>query len=230
MSTNPPVRRQLAWAYLSRAGGDWSKVGKRQLARVVDLLTSNLDEEPRGDQNIRMWMQASRFQENPPSIEHVFEQVQYWRADPGSVDATYYAYVLNSLMAMDGSSLATRRYEQHLGECREFTRFRRNRDRSYEWLGEGSGIARLVHQSRLGEWDGEKGFWNNTSPLTRVSGRVSRVNGPQAGFIEFRGGLEAFFVPARSGLSRGDENTPVSAFLGFSYDGPRAWSIERESG
>ena len=61
------------------------------------------------------------------------------------------------------------------------------------------------------------------NPLTRVRGRVARINGPQAGFIELAGGLEAFFVPARSGLSRGSENTPVLSFLGFSYDGLRAW-------
>ena len=42
----------------------------------------------------------------------------------------YYAYVLNALMTMDGSLLALRRHEQYLEECRELTRFRRNRDRS----------------------------------------------------------------------------------------------------
>ena len=223
----PPVRRQLAWAYLARAEGDWSRVSKRNVERVVELLARNLEEEPRRDQNIRLWVQASRFQEMPPSVEFVFEQVQYWRAEPSSVDAAYYAYVLNALMAMDGLNLALQRYKHHLEECRDLTRFRRNRDRSYEWLGEGSGIARLVHQSRLGDWDRDRGFWKNTEPLTRVSGRVARINGPQAGFIELTGGLEAFFVPARSGLSPGSENTPVRAFLGFSYDGPRAWDISR---
>ena len=53
----------------------------------------NLEEEPRAEQNIRMWMQASRFQEEPPSLESVIEQVQYWRSEPGIVDAAYYAYV-----------------------------------------------------------------------------------------------------------------------------------------
>ena len=173
-------------------------------------------------------MQASRFQETPPPVESIFEQVQYWRAEPVSVDAVYYAYVLNALMAMDGSRLALQQYEQYLEECRELTRFRRNRDRSYEWLGDGHGIARLVHQSRLGDWDRDLGFWKNTEPLARIPGRVARINGPQAGFIELAGGLEAFFVPARSRLSRGSENTPVLAFLGFSYDGLRAWDISRE--
>ena len=226
----PPVRRQLAWAYLGRANGDWSRVPKRNVDRVVELLARNLEEEPRRDQNIRLWVQAARFQETPPSVESVFEQVQYWRAEPGSVDAAYYAYVLNALMAMDGSNLALQRYEQNLEECRDLTRFRRNRDRSYEWLGDKPGIARLVHQSRLGDWDRDRGFWKNTEPLMRVGGRVARINGPQAGFIELAGGLKAFFVPARSGLSRGSENTPVLAFLGFSYDGPRAWDILRDDG
>ena len=226
----PPIRRQLAWAYLARAEGDWSRVPKRSVARVVELLAKNLEEEPRPDQTVRLWMQASRFQDIPPSVESIFEQVQYWRAEPGSVDAAYYAYVLNALMAMDGSRFALQRYEQYLEECRELTRFRRNRDRSYEWLGDGPGIARLVHQSRLGDWDRDLGFWKNTEPLVRIPGRVSRINGPQAGFIELAGGLEAFFVPARSHLLRGSENTPILAFLGFSYDGLRAWDILRNEG
>ena len=221
----PPIRRQLAWAYLARANDDWSKVPKRYIRRVIELLASNLEEEPRSEQNIRLWMQASRFQEMPPSLESVVEQVQYWLAEPGVVDATYYAYVLNALLAMDGMGLAFQRYQKHLEECRELTRFRRNRDRSYEWLGDGIGIARLVHQSRLGDWDRERGFWENTQPLVRVRGRVARITGPQAGVIELAGGLEAFFVPARSHLHHGSENTAVTAFLGFSYDGPRAWDI-----
>ena len=224
----PPVRRQLAWAYLSRAGGDWARVSKRQLGRVVELLSKNLEEEPRAEQNIRIWMQASRFQEEPPSLESVIEQVQYWRSEPGIVDAAYYAYVLNALLAMDGSRLASQRYGQCLEECRELTRFRRNRDRSYEWVGDGTGIGRLVHVSRLGEWDRESRFWENTRPLKRLSGRISRINGPQAGRVELPGGIEAFFVPARSGFSMGSENTPITTFLGFSYDGPLAWNVLKE--
>ena len=88
------------------------------------MLARNLEEEPRRDPNIRLWVQASRFQEMQPTVESVFEQVQYWRAEHGSIDAAYYAYVLNALMAMDGSNFALQRYEQHLEECRDLTRFR----------------------------------------------------------------------------------------------------------
>ena len=183
----PPVRRQLAWAYLSRSGGDWSQVPTRNVERIVELLASSLTAEPQNDQNIRMWIQASRFQERPPSVESAIEQVEYWRASPASMDATYYAYVLNALMAMDGSNMALQRYEQLLGECRDLSRFRRNRDRSYEWLGDGTGIARLVHQSRLGDWDRDRGFWQNAESLARVPGRVAKVNGRKLASSSFRG-------------------------------------------
>ena len=96
-----------------------------------------------------------------------------WRAEPGSVDAAYYAYVRNALTAMDGSRLALQGYEQYWEECRELTRFRRNRDRSYEWLGEGPGISRLVHQSRLGDWDRELGFWKNRTPHSYPCARLT---------------------------------------------------------
>ena len=142
-------------------------------------------------------MQVSRFLPTPPSLEEVFEQVQYWRAEPGSVDAKYYAYVLNALMAMDGSLLSLQRHEQYLEECRELTRFRRKRDLSYEWLGEGRGIARVVHQSRLGGWDHARGFWKNTAPLKRVPGRVARHHRPPSRIRRVRRRIAGFLRSSR---------------------------------
>lgn len=41
-------------------------------------------------------------------------------------------------------------------------------------------------------------------------------------------GLPAFFVPAKADVSKGgDENARVTFYLGFSYDGLRAWSVEK---
>jgi hypothetical protein len=37
-----------------------------------------------------------------------------------------------------------------------------------------------------------------------------------------------FFVPAVGDFhARRDENRPVDCFIGFSYDGPRAWEVRR---
>jgi hypothetical protein len=46
---------------------------------------------------------------------------------------------------------------------------------------------------------------------------VKSIGGPQKGAIAVGGGVEAFFVPARSDI----------CYIGFSYDGLRAWAVER---
>jgi len=112
-----------------------------------------------------------------------------------------------------------------MDECRTAARFRRNRTKSFEWLGTGTNVRRLVHHSQLGEWNTEREFWEDTSSLARIAGRIARIEVPQAGVIEIQGGLNAFFVPARGGYRSGSENKSVTFYLGFSYDGPRAWEV-----
>ncbi len=85
----------------------------------------------------------------------------------------------------------------------------------------------MVHHSQLGEWRTDKEFWENTAPLSRLPGRIVRIEAPQAGQIEVQGDLNAFFVPARGNYSRGrSENQAVTLFLGFSYEGLRAWEVK----
>jgi hypothetical protein len=124
-------------------------------------------------------------------------------------DAAYYLYVLHSLRALDGSAQAVADTERALDECRVLGRFRRDRTRSFEWIGPGEGIQRLVHQSRLGEW--KENFWGATEALARLSGRIASIDGPQKGSVELPCGIDAFFVPGRAGFHFGrDENAPVT--------------------
>lgn len=156
------------------------------------------------------------------------EKVSYWKANTGALDAAYYLYVLHTLRALNGSSQGAADADRALEECRALSRFRRDRTRSFEWIGAGEGVRALVHQSRLGEW--KEDFWESTSALVRLPARVASIDGPQKGSVELDGRVVAFFVPAKSGLHFGrDENAPVNCYLGFSYDGPRAWDIQRTS-
>jgi hypothetical protein len=135
-------------------------------------------------------------------------------------------YVLHGLRAMEGSAQAVADMDRALEECRGLARYRRDRTRSLEWIGTGSGIARLVHQSQLGGWQRE--FREFPGLLARVEGRVKSIDGPQKGVIAVSGGIDAFFVPARSDIHAGrDENVLASCYIGFSYDGLRAWAVER---
>ena len=222
----PPIRRQIVWTLLRRHDGQWAKLSTREVNRARQLLEENLEEETRDSTSLRLWLRAIRLATARPSLDAVIERVAYWKANTGSLDAAYYLYVLHCLRAMEGSPQAGADMERVLEECRGLARYRRDRTRSLEWIGDGSGIAKLVHQSQLGEWRGD--FREFAGLLTRVEGRVKSIDGPQKGTIMVTGGLEAFFVPARSDIHAGrDENTLVTCYLGFSYDGPRAWAVER---
>jgi len=160
-------------------------------------------------------------------LDTIIEKVSYWRANSDSLEAVYYLYVLYSIQAMEGSVVARDFALRFREDCRARARLRRNRTKSFEWLGHGAGIRSLIHHSQLGEWKPDLEFWGNILPLARVGGRVSRFDGPQAGEIETLGGLPAFFVPAKANFaSQNLENRSVTFLLGFSYDGLRAWDIK----
>jgi hypothetical protein len=78
----------------------------KNLQRTPELLELNLQEEPADDRNVRLWIQGARFLPNPPSVEVAAERVAYWRSNGDSLDAIYYIYVLHSLQAISGSTLA----------------------------------------------------------------------------------------------------------------------------
>jgi hypothetical protein len=222
----PPVRRQIVWTILRRHNGDWDTLAKKERDRVRQLLEENLDEEVNDSTSLRLWLRAIRQSHMPPSLDAVIEKVGYWKANTGALDAAYYLYVLHTLHALKGSSQSAADAERALEECRVLARFRRDRTRSFEWIGAGQGIEALVHQSRLGEW--KEDFWESTDALLRLDGRIASIDGPQKGLVELNGGVKAFFVPAKSDFHFGrDENAPVNCYVGFSYDGPRAWDVRR---
>lgn len=224
----PPLRRQIVRTYLVRRQREWSKLNPKELKRSVDLLEQNLHEDPYNEKDLRLWIQAVR---RPPctiSITAAIERVAYWRSRTGSLEATFYLYVLHSILALEGSVLNRDEAEMMLSECRQLARRRRNRRRSFEWLGLGEGVAALVHQSELGEWQEDIDFWAKPKLLKRITGRIAWIEGPQAGSIEVQNGLEAFFVPGRGHFYKGQaENQAVELYLGFSYDGLRAWDVHK---
>lgn len=225
----PAVRRQIVWLQLARSGRRWEGLSSRHLNRALSLLEENIEQEPNDDRNVRLWLQGARFLTPPPSLAVAADRVATWRLRGDSLDAIYYLYVLKVLEALDGSAIAAADALRNIEVCRGRAGYRRDRMRSFEWLGHGVGLRRLVHQDQLGGWDETADFWRNSGPLHRVQGAIRRIYAPQSGEIELRGGLMAFFAPAKSGMSHGrDENRRVSFYLGFSYEGLRAWSVRAD--
>lgn len=226
---HPPIRRQIVYALQDR-DKTWHSMPQRSRDRCIRLLQNNLDEQPYNGRDLRLWLQAVRYSSRMPSIESLIEKVSYWKANTGVLDATYYLYVLYSLRVLEGGTIEQRdRAGQYMDESENLSQNRRNRSYSFEWLGRGEGIGKLVHQSVLGNWDRERNFWSNTKVLERTDGIITRVSGPQAGNIEI-GGLSSFFVPGGTKkdepISKDSVNRRVDFFLGFSYSGLRAWDVQ----
>lgn len=220
------VRRQIVWTMLRRSGGQWDRMKRREKDRVRLLLENNLDEEMGDSGSLRLWLRAIRHVENAPQLEMIIEKVGYWKVNTGVLDAAFYLYVIHTLNALRGSLQSAADARNALEECRALAQYRADRARSFEWVGRGEGIRALVHQSRLGNW-GED-FWESPDLLVRREGRIKSIGGPQRGRIELTEGIDAFFVPGKAGLHVGrDENARVDFYLGFSYDGPRAWDVKR---
>jgi len=79
----------------------------------------------------------------------------------------------------------------------------------------------------LGKWDPAVGFFSNVQLLKREKGRIVEIISPAQGYIEVNG-VRAFFQPANKFRKGRDEGENVSFYLGFSYDGLRAWTVEFE--
>jgi len=223
----PPIRRQIVRTYLARSHRDWSALEPREVERIVDLMEDNLREEPASEHNIRLWFHAIRYSQRQ-NIDLTLDRLAYWKAVGDSQDAYYYLYILHVLKAIEGSTIERVRSEGLIEQCANKARYRRNRTNSFEWLGRGVGLSRLVHYSELGEWDEDANFYTDISDLVRVKGHIAKIKGPEAGAIELAScELPVFFVPAKAGAQKGrHENFEVDFYLGFSYDGLRAWSVE----
>ena len=225
----PPLRRNIINAYLSRNNRDWSRMTSRELERISVLIQENLEEEPDSDQNLRMWLRVVRITGELP-LNVIAERLTYKSLRKPTIDTLYYLYILKVLQSNVGVGQAAEEAQRLISQCAQMASSLPHRTRSFEWLARGPGMQALLHESALGDWDPSLAFWSNPNLLAVVTGRIARIPTPAAGEIELSNGLKAFFVPARGKVEGGylsgrDLNRAVEFFLGFSYDGLRAWSV-----
>ena len=226
---NPSIRRQMVWTYLARVKRDWAQLSQDEIEKISRLLEDNLHEDPNNERDLRLWIQLVRWLKltREVSAERVIEKISYWKIQSDSLESTYYLMILHGLLAFQGSPGHREKHNAFKLECKRRAQYFANRTRSYEWLGAGLRLGQLINHSRLEGWDNATQFWTNTELLIRIPGVISKIDSPQAGFLEIGGGLEAFFVPSKANVTRSaDENKRVTCFIGFSFDGLRAWEVE----
>ncbi len=221
-TSSPQARRSLALAYLARRERNWSLVSEGECERIVFLMEENLSRGNPRPKDYWFWFQAYR-QTDRFSYDDALCRLDLWKERSELALPHYYIYVLNFLLWLlrdDELSAEFKEAREQAGSLAVGHRFR-----SFEWLGKDSVRCPLVSEDLL-TWDARKRFWHDTTSLRRVNGIVFDMPGPQSGRIQIEGSVDAFFVPGKQFFRYSFENKKVNFFLGFSYNGLRAWQVE----
>ena len=222
----PPVRRMLANAYVRRMGKDAGTVQVKTLRRIVELMEENLADDPTNGHDMRNWFRAFRLLPEFTLTEAI-EKMTHWSLMSDSIDTLYYLYILHFMSACHGIHRSVGEAKRYVELCKQRAPVLLSK-KSFEWWAADS-LNRpcpLVHHSELGPWSKEKNFFEGVHNLGVVEGRIDEIRSPQAGTI-IVDGMPAFFVP-RSDFQRvRDLNVRVTSYVGFSYEGLRAWNVQR---
>jgi hypothetical protein len=99
--------------------------------------------------------------------------------------------------------------------------------RSFEWISS-ERLKRpcpLLSHTELGHWNAREDLFTHSNRLQAVNGVIVEIAKGASGKISVDG-LTAFFAPGRGKFNRADAiNTQVTFYLGFSYEGLRAWNV-----
>ncbi|MGW4947242.1 P-loop NTPase [Actinoplanes sp. NPDC004185] len=217
------IGRALARAHVRRARRNWARLEEWELREIEVCLDNAMRSTRPTDSDLRTWFQAYRRlpeYNELRALDRFSSVVQHI----DSLEAHYYLYVLHFMRWYRGDEFSQDAIRSHIEKASKLARSA-NSQWSYEWMGVTPEWCPLAHFSELGEWSGS--FWNYVAPLKRVSGVIQDIEGPQFGTIRVgEGRLMARFNPRERFRRARDENALVDFFLGFSYEGLRAWEVD----
>lgn len=224
-----PLGLALARTIFAQMGRDWSDVSEARAREIHEMLWDTVSTGASSDSDLRLWLQAYR--RLPEYSETTALERLSAAAQIGSLEAYYYLYVIHFMRWLRGDAQNQDRIRQALEQCKRLA-WNKNRSWSFEWVGEGESAPSLVHFTELGTRSpGPDSFFPRPYLLHRVQGVIEEIHGRQSGTIRVMSGtLTAHFVPRSKFLQSRDINAAVDFFLGFSYDGLRAWEVEYQGG
>ena len=222
------VRRNLAYAYLAKGEFNWPAIKGKDLLKIQELASENL-EGSFDERDLHLWFEVSRrLNSNVLLLINRLEELEF---KIETIHSAYYLMCLYAIKAIaGGSKSALDDFEKNLNKIK--TRITGPYSKIFcpEWIGLKDGNIVLVHNKDVGKWNKEKQFFENPNLalISKLKGRVVGYNRPQEGFIEIEGsGIKAIYQPGRFGHYHGDaeSGTRVEFYLGFNYDGARAFLV-----
>lgn len=216
------MRSRLARAYVQQAGS-YSDLDSKSLESVVTLMEENIRDNPRHVRSIREWLRVAR--RAGRGLDKANGFVSFWVEEDASRDARFYDYVISALLVFQGRGSARADYERKVEWSKARSQGFSRRRAVYEWLGKGKDLSSLVHHKEVEHWDRRREGSVEPAQLRRVNGVIHHLKNSKSGSILLEDGLKIFFAPGNRYVRGRDENLPVSALIGFTYDGPEAWRV-----
>ncbi|MGI5391868.1 hypothetical protein [Streptomyces sp. CA-251251] len=223
----------LARAFFREQQQELSSTASEAFRSVVELYDSVFHNRgDLSDSDMRTWFRCYRKLEEYDELEALqrFAVLADYRNT--SQEAHYYLYVLRFMRWLRNEEQNQQEVDRYVADSKRLARDGR-RQYSYEWVGVGAPTEdgrlpppRLVHFTELGDRRPEPELWEHSDKLLRMTGVIKEIEGPQSGWITVGDGrMAAFFVPKDKFRRHSDINQLVEFYLGFSYEGLRAWSV-----
>ncbi len=219
------MRRAIASLYLAQKKREWSRLEPKALRRIVKMSEDNLRTTPSDERDLRFWFQAMR---RLPEFNYLeaTERLQAWGSAGNALDAFYYLYILTYLQWKHGGLDAEDVIQSYIERC--ISKRIGERGFSHEWLAVEPEYCPIISHRDVGEWDPQVHFFKDTTRLAMVKGTIESIK-PQAGYVRLGRVLRAFFRPPPTIRESSHLNAVVYFYLGFSFDGFRAWGVQLEA-
>ncbi|MGJ5037830.1 MULTISPECIES: hypothetical protein [unclassified Bradyrhizobium] len=219
-----PVRRLISKWHLERLSIA-NNVEMKHVREAVALSFDNLNDNPGSVHDLRNWLRAYRMMPDF-SFSTAIDRVTRASLVSDSIEPIYYLMIINFMAYRAGIQSGLPEARKYLDLCRRRASALISK-KSYEWISTRKldRTLQLAHHSELGGWSKKEDFFRKRGMLEKVEGRIDEIRSPQSGTI-IVSGLPAFFTPRSDFRKISDTNRNVRAYIGFSYEGLRAWSVE----
>jgi len=214
------LRRALSRVYYRRKRRVWGSLAPQDLRRIVEHSEVVLNSDPGSTRDAIMWFQSYR---RLPEFSYVraLDVLGTCAALAKEGEAHYYLYILHYLLWRNGQELDEVNVKNNLDLVKSARLG--NHDYSFEWLATEPEWCPLLHHRDM-EWQPTS---DKSNPrLTYVDGTIDSIKGPQSGQIRLGRQILAFFIPGTRFHATDSINDPVHFYLGFSYEGLRAWHVK----
>lgn len=223
------VRRQLCYALLAKNEFDWMKAKGKDISRIIEHLEENLKNKV-DVRDLRLWFEASRRLNS--KINELIKKVEQWEFQKPSLDTAYYLMCLFGVQAINGVKSGVDNYEKYQKKVLERINTPYSKVFCLEWAGSTDTSAILINHQQLGTWVRDQQFFEvKPTNLLRLKGKVIKYLSRMQGFLEIESvGLQVMYQPGLCNHFSDDaqKGTKVEFYLGFNYDGARAFQVENE--